>query len=423
MQKIYALVDCNSFFCSCERLFRPDLQQKPVGVLSNNDGCFVSRTKELKALGVKMGAPYFQVKDICDKHGVHVFSSNFSLYTNMSDRVMLTLAEFTPELEVYSVDEAFLNLSGFENWNLEEYARKIKATVERNTGIPVSLGIGPTKTLAKIANHIAKKSDKAQGVVCLLDKHLQDKALERVSVEDIWGVGRANARKLRALNLHTAKEFRDFKNDKLIQKQFTKVGLQIKEELQGYPRFELSIAASKKKQIVCSRTFGTPVFELQALREAVANYVSSACEKLRKQDSVCFSIEVFMRTSPFKNVPQYYAVDGQKMLSGTSDTRKVIKYAMQVLDKLYKAGYEYKKAGVRLSTIIDKGQAQMSLFDAPDDIESDHLMKCLDQVNARDGAGTLKVASCGLTNKAWAMNRNMKSPRYVTGWTELKPVK
>ena len=422
MRKIYALVDCNAFFCSCERLFRPDLRNKPVGVLSNNDGCFVSRTKELKALGVKMGEPYFKVKELCDKHNVHVFSSNFSLYTNMSDRVMLTLSEFTPELEVYSVDEAFLNLSGFESWGIEDYAREIKATVERNTGIPVSIGVGPTKTLAKIANHVAKKSERARGVVCLLDKRLQDKALARVEVEDIWGVGRANSKKLRALNIRNAKEFRDYKNDKLIKKQFTKVGLQMKEELQGLPRFELSMETAKKKQILCSRTFGTPVFELQALREAVANYVSSACEKLRKQNSVCFSVEVFMRTSPFKNVPQYYAVDGQKMLSGTSDTRKVIKYAMEVLDKLYRAGYEYKKAGVRLTHIVDRGQAQMSLFEAPDDKHSDSLMKSLDAVNARDGSGTLKVATCGVNSRAWAMNRNKKSQRYVTGWSELKKV-
>ncbi|MCB9026619.1 MAG: Y-family DNA polymerase [Bdellovibrionaceae bacterium] len=422
MQKIFALVDCNAFFCSCEQLFRPDLRHKPVGVLSNNDGCFVSRTKELKALGVKMGEPYFKVKDICEKHGVHVFSSNFSLYTNMSDRVMLTLSEFTPELEVYSVDEAFLNLTGFETWGLEEYARKIKATVEKNTGIPVSIGLGPTKTLAKVANHIAKKSDKAKGVVCLLDPRLQDIALAKTEVEDLWGVGRANARKLRSLNIRNAKEFRDYKNDKLIKKIFTKVGLQIKEELQAYPRFELKLENSNKKQINCSRTFGTPVFELQALREAVANYVSSACEKLRKQKSVCFAVEVYMRTSPFKNVPQYYAIEEQKMLSGTSDTRKVIKYAMEVLDKLYRAGYEYKKAGVRLSHIIDRNQAQMSLFDLPDDVKSDSLMKCMDRVNARDGSGTLKVAACGVNNKAWAMNRNLKSPRYVTGWTELRKV-
>lgn len=420
--KIFALVDCNAFFCSCERLFRPDLRHKPVGVLSNNDGCFVSRTKELKALGVKMGDPYFKVKELCDKKGVHVFSSNFSLYTNMSDRVMLTLSEFTPELEVYSVDEAFLNLTGFERWGIDDYARKIKAAVERNTGIPVSIGVGPTKTLAKVANHIAKKSDKAQGVVCLLDPHWQDIALAKVEVEDIWGVGRANSQKLRALNIRNAKEFRDFRNDKLIQKIFTKVGLQLKEELQGLPRFELTMEVSKKKQINCSRTFGTPVFELQTLRESVANYVSSACEKLRKQQSVCFAVEVYMRTSPFKNVPQYYALDSQPMLSGTSDTRKVIKYALQVLEKLYRAGYEYKKAGVRLSQIVDNQQAQMSLLDPPDDLKSDRLMQSIDKINARDGSGTIRVAACGLNNKAWAMNRQRKSPRYVTGWTELPKV-
>ncbi|MCB0356509.1 MAG: Y-family DNA polymerase [Bdellovibrionales bacterium] len=419
---IYALVDCNAFFCSCERLFRPDLRKKAVGVLSNNDGCFVSRTKELKALGIKMGEPYFKVKDICQKNNVHVFSSNFSLYTNISDRVMLTLSEFTPELEVYSVDEAFLNLTGFEHLGIESYARKIKATVEKNTGIPVSIGIGPTKTLAKIANHVAKNSDKAMGVVSLLEPKWQDIALQKVAVEDIWGVGKANAKKLRSLQIFTAKQFRDFKNDKLIQKLFTKVGLQIKEELQGMPRFILQVTADKKKQIMCSRTFGKPVFELQDLREAVANYASSACEKLRAQNSICFSVEVFMRTSPFKNVEQYYATSRQNMLASTSDTRKVIKYAMQVLDKLFRAGYEYKKAGVRLSNILEREQLQMSLFEIPDNTHSENLMNCMDAINARDGDGTIKVAACGLQDKAWAMNRKLKSPRYVTGWSELKKI-
>jgi DNA polymerase V len=418
--KIYALVDCNAFFCSCERLFRPDLIGKPLGVLSNNDGCFVSRTKELKKLDVKMGAPYFKVKDICEKNKVHVFSSNFSLYTNMSDRVMMELSRFTPELEVYSVDEAFLNLTGFSD--IKAYSHEIKRVVERRTGIPVSVGVGPTKTLAKIANHMAKKYAKLNGVMDLSDKETQDKVLPHVKVEDIWGVAGATKEKLNAIGIYTAKEYRDFKNDPLIKKIFTKVGLQRKDELNGQERFKLELITKKKKEIMCSRTFGSPVYDIKELRESVANYVSSACEKLRKQKSSCAEIMVYTRTSPFKNTPQYYAIDTYKMLSHTSDTRRVIKYAVEAIENLYRMGYEYKKAGIKLSNIRDREQSQLSLFEKPETPHAEALMRAMDYINAKEGPGTVKVASCGVDNKAWNMNRNMKSPRYVSSWTELRAI-
>ncbi len=368
-----------------------------------------------------MGDPYFKVKDLCKRNNVAVFSSNFSLYTNMSDRVMMTLSEFTPELEVYSVDEAFLNLTGFQN--LESYAREIKKMVEMKTGIPVGVGVGPTKTLAKIANHIAKKSQKAGGVVVLLDRKLQDEALRRVSVEDIWGVGRANSHKLKQMGIHTAKEFRDYKNDRHIQKVFTKIGLQIKEELMGQSRFDLELTSPKKKEIISSRTFGSSVEGVEHLRESVANYASAACEKLRKQSSVCSGVEVYIRTSPFKNTEQYYAIETAKILSATSDTRKVIRYALGVLDKLFRAGYEYKKAGIKLTQITDRTQSQMSLMDSPDSLKTDALMRCMDEINGKEGPRTLFSAACGTQNKAWAMNRNYKSPRYVSSWNELPVVK
>ncbi len=419
-QKIFALVDCNAFFCNCERLFRPELKKFPVGVLSNNDGCFVSLTRELKDLGVKMGEPYFKVKDICKKHQVKVFSSNFSLYSNISDRVMLTLAGFTPSLEVYSVDEAFLDLTGFKN--LEVYARNIKDTVEQFVGIPVCVGVAPTKTLAKVANRLAKKSNKAEGVVVLLEKKWQDLALQKTDIEDVWGVGRASSLKMRSLGIKTAKDYRDYKNERQIKKIFTKVGLQRKEELMGLPRFELEVVAKPKKQIISSRTFGSPVYHLQELRESVANYMSSACEKLRKQNSNCAEIGVFMRTSPFKNTPQYKAFEFTTLLSPTSDTRKAIRYAFRVLDHMYKAGFEYKKAGVQLGKITSQQQTQLSLLSEPDSERDMKLMQCIDQINARDGSGTVRVAACGLDNKAWKMNRNHKSPRYVSGWSQLKKV-
>jgi len=423
MNKVFALVDCNSFYCSCERLFRPDLKNRPVGVLSNNDGCFVSRTNELKSLGVGMGVPYFQVKDLCEKKGVAVFSANFSLYTNMSDRVMMTLARFTPEMEVYSVDEAFLDLSQFHHFDIEDYCHEIKRIVELNTGIPVSIGIGPSKTLAKVANHIAKKDSTKKGVMSLLDKEECDRALEKFPIGKVWGVGRQKSQKLQAINIKTAKQLRDYKNDALIQKLFTKVTRMTQDELRGITCFNLSLEVDKKKEIISSRTFGQPVFDLKSLRESVANYASLACEKLRKQDSVCSVVEVWIRTNPHKDTPQYYAVDAHKFSGQTADSKKIIKYAWQVLDKLYKQGYEYKKALVKLSGIRDKSETQLALFGENDSEKSESLMQIMDLINKRDGHNTIRSGACGVDNKAWKMRQTLKSPRFVTGWSELPRVK
>lgn len=417
--RVFALVDCNSFYCSCERLFRPDLRLRPVGVLSNNDGCFVSRTNELKKLGVQMGAPYFQVKDICDKNKVAVFSANFSLYTNMSDRVMNTLFDFTPNLEVYSVDEAFLDLTGFDERTILDYCRTIKETVERNTGIPVGIGIARTKVLAKLANRIAKKDESTKGVYSVLLKENLEFALGRVEIGDIWGIGRQNTIKFKALGIHTAKDLRNYKNDLLIQKQFTKVGRMIQEELRGISCFPLNNETPKKKEIISSRTFGNPVYELSSIRESVACYASLACEKLRKQSSVCQEVEVYIRTNPFKEIPQYMRVDSVILDSPTCDTRKIIKAAWTALDRIFIHGYEYKKAMVKLSKIQDQNEHQISLFGGNDSDDDLKLMSVMDQVNHRDGHETLKIAACGVSKESWYMKQVYKSPRYVTGWTEL----
>jgi len=334
--------------------------------------------------------------------------------------VMAVLSQFSPLMEVYSVDEAFLDLTGQSD--LRNFGAKIKRAVERNTGIPVGVGIGSTKTLAKIANHIAKKYPAYNGVVELTHKDNLDKALSHIKVNDIWGVGKASTHKLHSLKIYTAKDYRDYKNDRLIKKIFTKVGLQRKDELSGVSRFPLEVTTKKKKEIICSRTFGAPVFTKESLKESVANYVSSACEKLRKQSSVCGEITVFMRTSPFKSVSQYYAMDSIKLLSHSCDTRVLIKYAFIILEDLYQSGIEYKKAGIKLSEIRDKSHTQLSLFEMTDFISSDHLMKAMDRVNTREGSGSLKTAVCGVTNKAWAMNRNHKSKRFLTGWNDLKGI-
>ncbi|EQC47232.1 Y-family DNA polymerase [Bacteriovorax sp. Seq25_V] len=422
-EKIYALVDCNSFFCSCERLFRPELANRPVGVLSNNDGCFVSRTPELKELGVKMGEPYFKVKALCEKHGVAVFSSNFSLYTNISDRVMTVLSEFAPELEVYSVDEAFLNLTGIKK-DLVEYAHEIKERVLKYTGIPVSIGIGPTKTLAKIANNIGKKSKKANGVVVLMDRKLQEVALERTEIEDVWGIGRKNSVKLRSLGIKNALEFKNYRNDFQIQKIFTKIGRMTQEELRGIPCFELNTVVEKKKEIMCSRSFGTVVTDLKNLRESIANYATSACEKMRKQGSACAVVEIFCHSDPFRySEEQYYARDHVKFLTPTTDTRKIIKYAWQVLENLYRLDINYKKAGVRLTSLTDDTNVQYALFEERDDVKSINLMRVIDQINAREGSGTIRSMSCGVDSKSWKMRQDLISPRYVSGWNSLPKTK
>jgi len=418
--KIFVLVDCNSFYCSCERLFRPDLRFRPVGVLSNNDGCFVSRTNELKELGVAMGAPYFQVKNICDKNNVAVFSANFSLYTNLSDRVMNTLFEFTPNLEVYSVDEAFLDLTGFDEKTIEDYCRNIKATVERNTGIPVGIGIARTKVLAKLANRIAKKDASTKGVYSMLSVENLEYALGRVDIEDIWGIGRQNSVKFKILGIHKARQLRDYKNDLLIQKQFTKVGRMIQDELRGISCFPLNNETPKKKEILSSRTFGRPVFDKASLRESLACYASLACEKLRKQQSVCQEIEIYIRTNPFKEIPQYVKTNSIKLISPTCDTRKIIKQAWELLDEIFISGYEYKKAAIKLSRIQDQDEHQVSLFGNNDSADDLKIMLMMDTINARDGHETLKIAACGTNKEAWYMNQVMKSQRYVTGWSELK---
>lgn len=417
MSKIFALVDCNSFYCSCERIFRPDLNHRPVVVLSNNDGCIISRTNEAKALGIKMGEPYFKIKKLCHDHGVVVFSSNFSLYTNISLRVMTTLATLSPEIEVYSVDEAFIDLTGVNN--LDAYGRHIRAIILDHLKIPTGVGIGPTKVLAKVANHLAKKSTKAEGVVCLMEKRFQGVALSRTPVEDIWGIGRASSQKLKDMGIMTAKDFRDYKNEKLIQKIFTKVGLQIKHELMGISCFPLNVDIESKKEIMCSRTFGDGVFDIEVLKQAIASYSSNAAEKLRQQGSMCQNISVFARTNPFKNTDQFFLFESRNLLNPTSDTRKVVKLAIQLLEQGFREGYEYRKAGIKLSNFVPHNEYQLDLIVPGDSKRDFDLMKTMDRINFLEGPETLKSAACGVSDKSWHMNRNFKSPRYTTSWQEL----
>lgn len=417
--KVFAIVDCNSFYCSCERLFRPDLRNRPVGVLSNNDGCFVSRSTELKLLGVKVGTPYFKVKDICEKNDVTIFSSNFSLYTNISDRIMQLLSTYSSEIEIYSVDEAFLNLSWLDEDSAISYCRKIKKDIMMKIGIPVSIGIAGTKTLAKVASGIAKKDKKYGGVTSLLSKLQQDVLLKHYKINDVWGIGRKTSDKLRFLKIKTAREFRDYQNDYLIQKIFTKTGRVVQEELRGISCLDIENEVKKKKEILSSRTFGKPIYDINNLKESVAKFATSSCEKLRKQNSVCSIIEVCIRTNPNKDTIQYFGANSFRMISHTDDLRIIIKFAWDILDRIYKSGIEYNKALVKISGIVDSNQSQISMFDSCNLEKTKQLMNVVDAINRREGPGSIKSAACISGDRSWSMKQNFKSPRYLSGWTQL----
>lgn len=419
---VFALVDCDAFFCNCERLFREELRYTPVIVLSNNDGCAVSRTKEAKALGIEMGAPYFKIKELCEKKGVVVFSSNFSLYTNISSRVMKVLKTFTPSIEIYSIDEGFLDLSGIPD--PKKYCQIIKETVEEYVGVPVSIGIGTTKGLCKAACFLAKKDESQKGVVSLLDPAFQDFVLNQMPVEKIWGVGKSRGSRLRLAGIKSAKEFRDYQNNRYIQEILTKVGRIIQDELRGIVCYPIREKKVKKKEIMSSRTFGNPVYNKHIIAESLATHASEVAEELRSQDSVCKAINIYIRSNPFKeDSPQYAKSALWKFETPTADTFKIINGALKCLDKIYIPGIEYRKSGVSVVELQDEDQYELNLFCAPDNDKERALMKILDKINKREGPRTIKSMACGVDTREWRMNRNHKSPRYTTSWDELPEVK
>jgi DNA polymerase V len=412
-----ALVDCNSFYCSCERIFHPQTRGRPVIVLSNNDGCAIAFSKEAKAIGFgQMCEPFFQTKERIKKHNVAVFSSNYTLYDDMSKRVMSVLKGYTPELEVYSVDEAFLSLEGFDHYDLAEYGRKIRREVLKFTGMPVGIGISKTKVLAKLANKMAKKNS---GVWPMLHDQEIDEVLKRFPVKDIWGIGSASARKLNMLRIETAYDFKMYPNEKLIQKLLTKTGREIQEELRGVSCLRLD-EIEDKKNIATTRSFGQDIYDKTSLKEAIASFASKAAEKLRYQESVCFSLTVFVHTNAFKEIPQYYGADSFTFQSGTADTVKLIKAAHEILDRIYRPGHGYKKGGVILNHIVPKTENQLDLFSG-DQSESERLGKVMDAINNRFGPQTIKSAACGI-NQNWKLVADYKSRRFTTNWNELLAV-
>ena len=422
MGTVFALVDCHNFYASCEKLFRPDLKHKPVVVLSNNDGCVIARSKEAKALGIKMAVPVFQIQETLRAHGVVCFSSNYALYADLSNRVMSTLEEEAPRLEVYSIDEAFMDLTGVDHAvDLLAFGQRVKAKVDQWTGIAVGIGIAPTKTLAKLANHAAKKYPATGSVVDLMDPARQKRLLALVDVGDVWGVGRRTTKRLKEQGIHTALDLANA-NAKVIRSEFSVVLERTVRELNGISCLNVESIAPTKQQIVCSRSFGHKVTDRQELREAIAKYTMRAAEKLRGERRLCRIVSVFIRTSPFiPNEPQYSKVLSTELPNPTDDTRDLLEVTDAIFERLYRVGYRYAKGGVMLADFYEHGAYQQDLFSYPArTANSQALMSVVDRIN-HSGRGTVFFASQGVT-PTWSMKRNYLSPAYTTRWNELAKV-
>ncbi|MCS2159153.1 Y-family DNA polymerase [Scandinavium sp. H11S7] len=421
---MFALCDVNSFYASCETVFRPDLKGKPVVVLSNNDGCVIARSTEAKPF-VKMGEPYFKQKDAFRRHGVVCFSSNYELYADMSNRVMSTLEEMLPRCEIYSIDEVFCDLTGVRNCrDLTEFGREIRATVLQRTHLTLGVGIAQTKTLAKLANHAAKKWQRQTGgVVDLSNVERQRKLMAALSVGEVWGVGRRISKKLESMGIKTVLQLAD-SDIRFIRKHFNVVLERTVRELRGEPCLGLEEFAPAKQDIICSRSFGDRITEYEEMRQAICSYASRAAEKLRGEHQYCRFISAFVKTSPFApNVPYYGNSASVKLRTPTQDSRDIIGAATRCLEAIWREGHRYQKAGVMLSDFYSQGVAQLNLFDenAPRH-NSPQLMNVLDHLNMKEGRGTLYFAGQGIRQQ-WQMKRDMLSPRYTTRYADLLMVR
>ena len=396
-----ALIDCNSFYVSCERLFNPKIRKKPVVVLSNNDGCIISRSNEAKVLGIKMGEPYFKEKDIIVKNNVQVFSSNYSLYGDISRRVMRTLKRFNSDIEIYSIDEAFLDLSNFPDNEVKNIGHEIRNIVLKWTGIPTSIGIAKTKTLSKVANHIAKK--KQSGVTSFIGIENIDSILEKVEINDVWGVGKQLTKFYHKSGIYNAKQLKNVSNT-WIKKSSNVLSSRTAMELRGIPCIDLEATSSKRKSCVVSRSFGQRVENFQELKEAIASYSLNASEKIRSESLVTKSITVFIRTSPFQSRFGYYS--NSKTIDfpiATNNSIEIVKAAISSLETIFKNGYQYQKAGVMLSRLSDSVDGK-NLFSSEKDKKINSLMKSIDNTNHRYGRSTLSLASAGV-HKRWNTRR------------------
>ncbi len=423
MQRSIALVDCNNFYVSCERLFQPKLEGKPVVVLSNNDGCVVSRSQEVKDLGLKMGVPWFQMKGLAKRHGIIALSSNYTLYADISNRVMRLLSQYCPDQEIYSIDESFLDLTGMTDTT--QYAQTIRCTIKQCVGIPVCVGIGPSKTLAKLANHVAKKQKQYHSVCDFnaMTVRILDNLLANIDVGEVWGVGRRSTARLQEMGITTALELK-YSPAKRVRAEFGVVMERIVAELNGVACIGLDEITPPRQQIICSRSFGMSVSLLDDLEQAVITYTTRAAEKLRSQQSLAGGIQVYIRTNPHKeSESQYQPTTLLPLFEHTDDTRLLCRAALSGLRLIYRSGYAYQKAGVMLTEIIPIVARPRTLFeDVAAQQKSASLMATLDRINHRMGSGTLQLLGEGV-RKSWSMKRENVSKRYTTEWDELAVVR
>jgi len=425
---MFALVDCNSFYASCERLFKPHLINKPVVVLSNNDGCIIALSKEAKQIGIVMGQPYFKAKHLIKQHNVAVFSSNYQLYGDISARVMQTLQQFTPAMEVYSIDEAFLDVSSMSG--LQEYGNTIASTIHKWVGVPVTVGIARTKTLAKVASYLTKKNPKyaTTGKCFYLDPAMERKALEQTPIGEVWGIGRRNAQKLELQGVHNALQFVQ-QSDGWVRKLLTIQGLKTKHELLGISCISLEQAPPTKKSITVSRSFGNVINSKTALQEAIANFAVRGAEKLRGQDLYAHTLMVYARTNPFDNKAKQQNISILCELPYyTNHSAEIVTHAKNAIASIYKENVQYKKAGIYLMNLTDTPQSQTSLFDKPThDVESQQaLMTVIDTTNKRYGKNAVFLAAQGvnirMSNQKWRGHSKSLSPCYTTNWNDIMQV-
>lgn len=409
-----ALVDCNNFYVSCERLFRPDLWGRPVVVLSNNDGCIVSRSNEAKALGLKMGQPWFECEELAERHGVLALSSNYALYADMSNRVMTTLADFSPKVEVYSIDECFIDMTGMPR--LRETSYEMRQRVGMWTGIPVCVGIGPTKTLAKLANFVAKKHPRSRGVFnySALSASQKEQLLARIPVEEVWGVGPMSTMRLERHGIRTAQDLKEAQ-PALMRAEFGVVLERIVREMQELACLDLQEIEPPKKQIISSRSFGQAVVELHEVKAAITSFVASACVKLRAQSTQAAMLQVFLQTNRFRqDLQQYMPSLATSLPHATSDTMTITRWSLILVDQLWKPGYLYKKAGVILSEIESAKNTQSDMLKS-ESPRKDALMSALDEVNKKMGKDSIKITQ-EICSNTWKMRQKNRTPEYTTNW-------
>ena len=422
---MYALVDCNNFYASCERVFQPQFAGKPVAILSNNDGCVISRSNEAKAVGIKMGAPAFQIKELVKEKNVKLFSSNYALYGDLSNRVMKILEQFTPNLEIYSIDEAFMNFDGLEVSDYHNYGIQMKNRVQKWTGIPVCIGFAPTKALSKVANKIAKKfQERTQGVYVIDSEEKRIKALKWTKIEDVWGVGYRTQKKARIRNIVTALDFIQPQHEAWIKKEMGVIGLRLKCELEGKSVLDLEPVVDQKKSIATTRSFPKQITDFDLLRERVATFASVCAEKLRKQNSCCYTIIVLLVIDKHTvETAKYYFNSAITLPFATSSTLTISNAAIELLKKLHQGNehLKFKKAGVIVTELIDENQKQFQLFDE-ENPKHLALMKAMDRLNTKIGTKKVKMATQNLS-LTWNMNQNHLSPKYTTNFKDILEIK